>query len=82
MCFFMIFTQNLDFDHKLPSSSSSFDVYSFHNGYNNMHKWSRTDWRDIVLPAFPYSHHYTQGMSYMLRGLEPDQQYEARVQSR
>ncbi|EAA07670.5 AGAP002628-PA [Anopheles gambiae str. PEST] len=42
----------------------------------------QTDWRDIVLPAFPYSHHYTQGMSYLIRGLEPDQQYEARVQSR
>ncbi|EAT47866.1 AAEL001018-PA, partial [Aedes aegypti] len=41
-----------------------------------------TDWRDVVLPAFPYSHHYTQGMSYLLRGLDPDQQYEARVQSR
>lgn len=43
---------------------------------------SRTEWRDVVLPAIPFSHHYTQGMSYFIRGLEPDQQYEAKVQSR
>lgn len=44
--------------------------------------WPRNDWRDVVLPAVPLSHHYTQGMSYMIRGLDPDQQYEARVQAR
>ncbi|XP_055850770.1 immunoglobulin superfamily member 10 isoform X2 [Episyrphus balteatus] len=44
--------------------------------------WSRNDWRDVVLPAMPLSHHYTQGMSYMIRALEPDQHYEATVQAR
>ncbi|XP_055549144.1 hemicentin-1-like isoform X2 [Wyeomyia smithii] len=71
----------LEYDRKI----TSFDAYSYNNaygGHNLHHKWSKTDWRDVVLPAFPYSHHYTQGMSYLLRGLEPDQQYEARVQSR
>uniref|UniRef100_A0A182SPI7 Ig-like domain-containing protein n=1 Tax=Anopheles maculatus TaxID=74869 RepID=A0A182SPI7_9DIPT len=69
----------LDYNRKI----NSYDTYSYNNGYHNLHhKWSKTDWRDIVLPAFPYSHHYTQGMSYLIRGLEPDQQYEARVQSR
>uniref|UniRef100_A0A182IJ13 Ig-like domain-containing protein n=1 Tax=Anopheles atroparvus TaxID=41427 RepID=A0A182IJ13_ANOAO len=69
----------LDYNRKI----SSYDSYSYNNGYHNLHhKWSKTDWRDIVLPAFPYSHHYTQGISYLIRGLEPDQQYEARVQSR
>uniref|UniRef100_A0A1I8JVM3 Uncharacterized protein n=1 Tax=Anopheles quadriannulatus TaxID=34691 RepID=A0A1I8JVM3_ANOQN len=69
----------LDYNRKI----NSYDSYSYNNGYHNLHhKWSKTDWRDIVLPAFPYSHHYTQGMSYLIRGLEPDQQYEARVQSR
>ncbi|XP_058824560.1 hemicentin-1-like [Topomyia yanbarensis] len=71
----------LEYDRKI----TSFDAYSYNNAYNGHnphHKWSKTDWRDVVLPAFPYSHHYTQGMSYLLRGLEPDQQYEARVQSR
>lgn len=75
--------QMLDYDRKLPS----FETYSYNNAYNGhgMHRgtrWSKTDWRDVVLPAFPYSHHYTQGMSYLLRGLDSDQQYEARVQSR
>ncbi|XP_037923179.1 limbic system-associated membrane protein isoform X2 [Hermetia illucens] len=50
--------------------------------YGNGVHWSRNDWRDVVLPAVPLSHLYTQGMSYMIRGLEPDQQYEARVQAR
>lgn len=77
--------QMLDYDRKI----TSFEPYSYNNAYNGgghgMHRgtrWSKTDWRDVVLPAFPYSHHYTQGMSYLLRGLDPDQQYEARVQSR
>ncbi|XP_055644750.1 hemicentin-1-like isoform X3 [Toxorhynchites rutilus septentrionalis] len=71
----------LEYDRKI----TSFDAYSYNNAYNGHnvhHKWSKTDWRDVVLPAFPYSHHYTQGTSYLLRGLESDQQYEARVQSR
>ncbi|XP_063709966.1 neural cell adhesion molecule 2-like [Culicoides brevitarsis] len=59
-------------------SSSGYSGYSS-NTYGSL---SRTDWRDIVLPAIPFSHHYTQGMSYFIRGLEPDQQYEAKVQSR
>ena len=52
--------------------------------YNRVYQrdWLRNDWRDVVLPAVPLSHHYTQGMSYMIRGLTPDQQYEATVLSR
>ncbi|XP_039453471.1 hemicentin-1-like [Culex pipiens pallens] len=84
----------LDYDRKITSFDSysygggvgsgglGHSVYSSHSVHGVGHKWSKTDWRDVVLPAFPYSHHYTQGMSYMLRALEPDQQYEARVQSR
>lgn len=53
-----------------------------HRNYGNLMHWSRNDWRDVVLPSVPLSHHYTQGMSYMIRGLDPDQQYEARVQAR
>lgn len=52
-----------------------------HRGYGNSMHW-RNDWRDVVLPAVPLSHHYTQGMSYMIRGLDADQQYEAKVQAR
>lgn len=77
------------------SSSSSSQMYgsSTHNhrmgnnlanygGYGNLMHWGHNDWRNVVLPSFPLSHHYTQGMSYMVRGLDPDQQYEATVQSR
>ncbi|XP_017849159.1 lachesin isoform X2 [Drosophila busckii] len=76
------------------SSSSSGATYgtSNHNrmtnnmanygGYGNLMRWGHNDWRDVVLPAVPLSHHYTQGMSYLVRGLDPDQQYEATVQSR
>lgn len=53
-----------------------------HRYGNVIMHWSRNDWRDVVLPAVPLSHHYTQGMSYMIRGLDPDNQYEARVQAR
>ncbi|KAM7359380.1 uncharacterized protein ACRADG_009810 isoform 1-T3 [Cochliomyia hominivorax] len=51
-------------------------------GSANVIHWGRNDWRDVVLPAIPTSHHYTQGMSYMIRGLDPDQHYEATVQAR
>ncbi|XP_037807384.1 neural cell adhesion molecule 2, partial [Lucilia sericata] len=51
-------------------------------GAGNVIHWGRNDWRDVVLPAIPTSHHYTQGMSYMIRGLDPDQHYEATVQAR
>ncbi|XP_037947418.1 hemicentin-1-like isoform X2 [Teleopsis dalmanni] len=51
-------------------------------GYGSGMHWGRNEWRDVVLPAMPLSHHYTQGMSYMIRGLDPDQQYEAKVQAR
>lgn len=76
----------------LSSSSSSSQMYGHNHrmgnnlanygGYGNLMHWGHNDWRNVVLPSVPLSHHYTQGMSYMVRGLEPDQQYEATVQSR
>ncbi len=54
---------------------------NYKNNHNMMH-WSRTNWRDVVLPVVSLSHLYTQGMSYMIRGLEPDQHYEASVRAR
>lgn len=51
-------------------------------GYGSVMHWGHNDWRNVVLPAIPLSHHYSQGMSYMVRGLDPDQHYEATVQSR
>ena len=53
------------------------------NGYGSLFPRPRTtDWVDIVLQAYPYSTHYTQGMSYTIKELEPDQQYEAIVLAR
>lgn len=52
-------------------------------GYGSLNHWSsRNDYRDVVLPAIPQSHLYTQSMSYLIRNLEPDTQYEAKVQAR
>lgn len=66
----------------LQHSHHSNNLYpSYRGNYGNLH-WPRNDWRDVVLPAMPLSHLYTQSMSYMIRGLEPDQQYEAKVQAR
>ncbi|KAG4075949.1 hypothetical protein HA402_003775 [Bradysia odoriphaga] len=64
----------------LQQQHQSVQTYT-HRGYGNSMHW-RNDWRDVVLPAVPLSHHYTQGMSYMIRGLDADQQYEAKVQAR
>ncbi|XP_036324965.1 basement membrane-specific heparan sulfate proteoglycan core protein [Rhagoletis pomonella] len=65
-------------NHRLSSGLGGSGLSS----YGNVLHWGRNDWRDVVLPAMPLSHHYTQGMSYMIRGLDPDQHYEATVQAR
>lgn len=62
--------------------NSQHQTYNYRGGYGNMHWTSRNEWRDVVLPAMPLSHLYTQSMSYMIRVLEPDQHYEAKVQAR
>lgn len=41
----------------------------------------RSEWRDVILPAQP-TQQITQSMSYVIRGLEPRAQYEAKVQAR
>ncbi|KAK6632354.1 hypothetical protein RUM44_007395, partial [Polyplax serrata] len=49
------------------------DHYIIHNRIH--------DWNDVILPAIP-SELFSQQMSYLIRGLEPSSQYEARVQAR
>ncbi|CAO1390750.1 unnamed protein product [Diamesa hyperborea] len=64
---------------------NTYDTFSFNNmnAYESLFPRPRTtDWVDIVLQAYPYSTHYTQGMSYTIKELEPDQQYEAKVLAR
>lgn len=60
----------------------SVQTYTNRGYQNTMHWTTRNDWRDVVLPAVPLSYQYTQGVSYMIRGLDPDQPYEAKVQAR
>ncbi|XP_055389273.1 neural cell adhesion molecule 2-like [Condylostylus longicornis] len=66
-----------------PLNPSFMDSMLFHSGYSStgMH-WSRYEWREIILQAMSGTSRYTQGMNYILRGLEPDQQYEAKLQAR
>lgn len=42
----------------------------------------RTDWRDVILAASLSLSSGVQSMSYVIRGLEPGQNYEAKVQAR
>ncbi|KAL5274436.1 LSAMP family protein [Megaselia abdita] len=52
------------------------------SGYGLQH-WNKNDWREIILDApNEYAHHYLQSMSHLIRGLDPDHHYEARVQAR
>ncbi|XP_048521887.1 limbic system-associated membrane protein isoform X2 [Dendroctonus ponderosae] len=50
--------------------------------YSRPMKDRRWDWRDVILPAIPAQPVGMQFMSYVIRGLEPAQRYEARVQAR
>ncbi|XP_017114519.1 obscurin isoform X1 [Drosophila elegans] len=71
--------------HRIGSNMNGFSGQpgsGTYSGYGNVMHWGHSDWRNVVLPAVPVSHHYVQGMSYMVRGLDPDQHYEATVQSR
>lgn len=84
---FKLYFRRLPQGHEIDNSidqqqSAQHHNVQSHRSYGNLMHWSRNDWRDVVLPSVPLSHHYTQGMSYMIRGLDPDQQYEARVQAR
>lgn len=40
------------------------------------------EWINVTLSAFPMTKKSIQGMSYLLRNLEPDQQYEARIEAK
>ncbi|KAJ8910010.1 hypothetical protein NQ315_006014, partial [Exocentrus adspersus] len=56
--------------------------YSGVYGYGRQFIDKRTDWRDVILPASPSQSPGVQSMSYVIRGLEPGQNYEAKVQAR
>lgn len=56
--------------------------YSVGYGYGRQFVDRRTDWRDVILPAAPTQSPGVQSMSYVIRGLESGQNYEAKVQAR
>lgn len=62
-----------------------------HRGYNTgvvgsgygLQHWNKNDWREFNIQApNEYAHHYLQSMNHMIRGLDPDHHYEAKVQAR
>lgn len=56
--------------------------YSGAYSYGRQYIDRRTDWRDVILPAVSNQHVGLQSMSYIIRGLEPGQNYEAKVLAR
>ncbi|KAG5679680.1 hypothetical protein PVAND_009234 [Polypedilum vanderplanki] len=79
--------QNTD---SYPNHANYMDHMNIHNNqYDSFSSYStlyrrpqNTDWTDIVLQPYPYTTHYTQGMSFIIRDLLPDHQYEAKVIAR
>ncbi|XP_030756207.1 limbic system-associated membrane protein-like [Sitophilus oryzae] len=55
--------------------------YSVGYGYTRSTK-GHSEWSNVILPASQSSTIGVQSMSYVIRGLEPGQQYEAKVQAR
>lgn len=52
-------------------------------GHGRQYIDRRTDWRDVILPApSPSQSTGIQTMNYIIRGLDPGQNYEAKVQAR
>lgn len=56
--------------------------YDSYSSYSNFYKRQNNEWTDIVLQPYPYTTHYTQGMSFTIQDLLPDTQYEAKVIAR
>lgn len=61
---------------------AAYEPFWYQNGQGGIVHWTGNDWRDVILPAIPLSHLYTQQMSYLIHGLEPDRKYEAKVQAK
>ncbi|KAK9752461.1 Immunoglobulin I-set domain [Popillia japonica] len=69
---------------KLPGKENRTYVAGYVSGFGYGRQFidRRTDWRDVILPANPIQSPGVQSMSYVIRGLEPAQNYEAKVQAR
>nr|CAH7731399.1 unnamed protein product [Callosobruchus chinensis] len=66
------------------NSGNSAGGSSYNFGYGRQFTDRRTDWRDVILPAAftGQSNGGLQSMSYVIRGLDAGQVYEAKVQAR
>ncbi|XP_050292890.1 limbic system-associated membrane protein-like [Anthonomus grandis grandis] len=64
----------------------TYSAVGYSVGYGSSYPWSGKsfpDWRNVILPASrASSNNGVQTMSYVIRGLEPGKQYEAKVQAR
>jgi Immunoglobulin I-set domain len=52
------------------------------DGFGNHLTWNSNNWRELVIQPKLYTQLYMQSGNYVLRDLEPDQQYEVKVTSR
>ncbi|KAL1457818.1 hypothetical protein WDU94_008010 [Cyamophila willieti] len=70
---------NYQYQHsKRPTRRQDNDTFGSHLS----NQWARSDiWNDVVVPNSP-TEQFTQQMSYLIRGLEPGTQYEAKVMAK
>uniref|UniRef100_A0A8D8LSB1 Lachesin n=1 Tax=Cacopsylla melanoneura TaxID=428564 RepID=A0A8D8LSB1_9HEMI len=70
---------NYQYQHsKRPTRRQDNDTF----GSQLSNQWARSDiWNDVVVPNSP-TEQFTQQMSYLIRGLEPGTQYEAKVMAK
>lgn len=81
LLFLFFFPSNHHSQKENTNIQSPYDNFPSYSGGFGFHR-PNLDWVEMPLQPFPFSTHYTQGMSYIIRNLEPDQQYEAKVQAR
>lgn len=69
---------NYQYQHsKRPTRRQDNDTFG-----HSSNQWARSDiWNDVVVPNSP-TEQFTQQMSYLIRGLEPGTQYEAKVMAK
>lgn len=77
---FHIITMNENFQQKEKSNIHS--PYDSFPSYTGNYYRQNLDWIELILHPPHFTTHFTQGMSYTIRNLDQDQQYEARVQAR
>lgn len=81
-------SDNAHFDQNSVDHHQDFHAFTHRSGSYSSNPsvvhWPQlqNDWRDVVLPSVTQSMELDQPMSYMIRDLEPDQTYEARIRTK